>query len=112
MLERGGKRKKGQNLPGVDEGGPAGVLRAEWKGCSGQVTFWSTEPTDTSSGPTGRTLLVPPLSRGWNPCTWPQEWRVKCKPYPLTRWQWGRTGWEQPRGQGNGGHLPLALPRS
>ena len=44
MLERGGKRKKGQNLPGVDEGGPAGVLRAEWKGCSGQVAFWSTEP--------------------------------------------------------------------
>lgn len=44
MLERGGKRRKGQNLPGVEEGGPAGVLRAEWKGCSGQVAFWSTDP--------------------------------------------------------------------
>lgn len=85
MLERGGKRRKGQNLPSVEEGGPAGIQRAEWKGCSGQVAFFRTDPTDTTSGPTGRALLIPPLSRGWNPSTWPQEWPVKCKPHPLTR---------------------------
>ena len=108
MLERGGKRRKGQNLPGADEGGPAGILRAEWKGCSGQVAFWSTDPTDTSPGPTSRTLLVPPLSRGWNLCTWPQEWRVKCKPYPLTSGE-GLVG-NSPEARAMVGISPLLCP--